>query len=118
MASYCSSCGTSLPTGARFCAACGNAVSEPGPIPGSYHTGPPRRPLGPLLRPIAGRKVAGVCQGLSNRYGWDVTLTRIITVLLAVAAFPVGLVAYGLFWLMVPEEPRTSSPATNLNTVP
>lgn len=116
MASYCSSCGTSLPTGARFCAACGNAVSEPGPIPGAYHAGPPR-PLVPLMRPIAGRKVAGVCQGLSNRYGWDVTLTRVIAVLLAVAAFPVGLVAYGIFWLITPEEPRPATPTTNLNTV-
>ena len=46
-----------------------------------------------------------MCQGLANQYGWDVTLIRVITVLLAVFTFPVGLIAYLLLWLMVPEEP-------------
>ena len=66
------------------------------------------------MRPLAGRKLAGVCQGLANQYGWDVTLTRVIAVLLAVLVFPIGEVAYVLFWVMVPEEPRTcpSGPTT------
>ncbi len=58
------------------------------------------------MRPLAGRKLAGVCQGLANQYGWDVTLIRVIAVLLAVVAFPIGFVAYLVFWLMVPEQPR------------
>jgi phage shock protein C len=69
-----------------------------------------------MMRPLAGRKLAGVCRGLANQYGWDVTLTRVIAVLLAVLVFPVGLVAYVLFWVMVPEEPRAVVPSTNLNT--
>ena len=56
----------------------------------------PRHRRGPLTRPRAGRKLAGVCQGLANQYSWDVTLTRVIAVLLAVLVFPVGLLAYGL----------------------
>jgi phage shock protein C len=109
MASYCAACGASLSTGARFCSACGRAVTEPGPV------APPYR--GPLMRPLAGRKLAGVCQGLANQYGWDVTLTRVIAMLLAVLLFPVGLIVYLLFWVMVPQELHQLPPATHLDTV-
>jgi phage shock protein C len=112
MASYCAGCGASLSSGARFCSVCGNAVTEPGPVGGS---GPARAP-NPLIRPFAGRKLAGVCQGLADQYGWDVTLVRVITVLLAVFTFPIGLIVYGLFWLIVPEGPRPLPSATHLDT--
>jgi phage shock protein C len=108
MASYCAGCGASLSDGARFCSVCGRVVTEPGPVAGS---GAVRTP-NPLIRPFAGRKLAGVCQGLANQYRWDVTLVRVITVLLAVFTFPVALIAYLLFWLIVPEEPRPLPPAT------
>jgi phage shock protein C len=114
MALYCAGCGASLSGEARFCSACGKAVTEP-PFAG-FSSGPAPRPAGPLMRPLAGRKVAGVCQGLANQYGWDVTLIRIITVLLAVAAFPIGLVVYLVFWLMVPEQPRSAA-TSHLDTV-
>jgi phage shock protein C len=107
MASFCAGCGSSLPGGARFCSTCGKAVTEPGPI-GSSGAVPP----GLLMRPRAGRKLAGVCQGLANQYRWDVTLTRVIAVLLAVLVFPIGLLAYGLLWMMMPEEPLALPPAT------
>jgi phage shock protein C len=111
MASYCAACGASLPGEARYCSSCGKAVTHPGapgfPVPG----------LASLTRPRAGRKLAGVCQGLANQYGWDVTWTRVIAVLLTVLVFPVGLLTYGLFWLLMPEEPLVLPATTNLNTV-
>jgi phage shock protein C len=64
-----------------------------------------------------GRKIAGVCQGLANQYGWDVTWTRVITVLLVIFTFPVGALGYVLFWLIMPEEPVEVPVATSLNTV-
>ncbi len=115
MALYCSGCGTSLPGDARFCSACGKAVIEPGAA-AAFASRPASPPWGPLTRPQAGRKLAGVCRGLANQYGWDVTLIRVIAVVLAILAFPIGEVAYALFWLMVPEEPRVVAPSTNLNT--
>jgi phage shock protein C len=115
MALYCSGCGAAQPGGANFCSACGRAVVEPGSS-GSGFGSVPASPRPPLVRPLVGRKVAGVCRGLANQYGWDVTLTRIIAVLLAVAIFPVGLVAYFVFWLIVPEEPLPAPAITNLNT--
>jgi phage shock protein C len=65
------------------------------------------------VRPRAGRKLAGVCQGLANQYGWDVTLTRVIAVVLAIFVFPIGLIAYGLLWLMMPEEALALPPTTH-----
>ncbi|HEX7740909.1 MAG TPA: PspC domain-containing protein [Sphingobium sp.] len=46
-------------------------------------------------------KIMGVCAGLSNRTGYDVTLIRIALVLLTLCALgPIGLVAYLLAgWL-------------------
>ncbi|MGC2403146.1 MAG: PspC domain-containing protein [Acidobacteriaceae bacterium] len=110
MASYCAACGASLPDGARFCSSCGKAVA---PDPMAYAASA----RGPLTRPRIGRKVAGICQGLANQYGWDITLTRVIAVLLVVFTFPVGLLAYALFWLIMPEEPMIAPVTTSLNTV-
>lgn len=58
-----------------------------------------------LIRPRAGRMVAGVCQGLANSYAWDVTWVRVITVLLTIFGGGIGLVAYVVFWIVMPEEP-------------
>lgn len=110
MASYCAACGASLTGEARFCSACGKAVIHPGAA------GSPAPVRGPLTRPRVGRKVAGVCQGLANQFGWDVTLTRVIAVLLAVLMFPVGLLGYGLLWLLMAEEPLSLPSTTSLDT--
>ena len=111
MTSFCAGCGASLPGGARFCSACGNAVTVPNPI---MSTAPP---MAPLVRPRVGRKVAGVCQGFANQHGTDANLLRVMAVLLAILLFPVGLVAYATCWLIVPEEPLASTAVTNLQTI-
>ena len=49
--------------------------------------------------------LAGVCQGLANAYVWDVAWVRVITVLLTVFGGGLGLVAYVVFWIVMPEEP-------------
>jgi len=108
MAFYCSACGVSLPGGARFCSACGNPVTMPGAV-GSTASDWSRL----SVRPRAGRKLAGVCQGLANQFRWDVTWTRVIAVVLAIVVFPIGLLAYGVLWLMMPEEPFALPPTTH-----
>jgi phage shock protein C len=112
MAFFCSGCGKTLPADARFCSACGKPVPE-----GGFSSGVARSPL---VRPLAGRKIAGVCQGLANYYGWDVNITRVIAVLITVATIPLGLIAYGVFWVVVPQEqpatePQATVAITNLN---
>lgn len=57
----------------------------------------------PFVRPRNGRVIAGVCAAVANRFGWDVTLTRVLTV---VAAFFAGaaIIVYIVLWVVVPED--------------
>jgi phage shock protein C len=110
MASYCSACGSALAADARFCSSCGREVAGGPTIPNPI----PLRST--LVRPRAGRKIAGVCQGLANQYGWDATWTRVIAAVLIFFTFPIGLLAYILFWLVMPEEPLLVPKTTTMET--
>ncbi len=101
MAIYCRNCGRPLADDARFCPGCGTPVYSPTPYPASVSR---------LVRPRAGRMIAGVCQGLANAYAWDVVWVRVITVLLAVFGGGAGLLAYIIFWIVMPEEPLMVPP--------
>lgn len=101
MALYCSNCGGQLPDDARYCSACGRPVAGAQGCQGS-------RPS--MVRPRAGRKIAGVCQGIAIHLGWDATALRVVAVLLAIFLFPLGIVAYLILWLVMPEEPRPLPP--------
>lgn len=57
---------------------------------------------GPFLRPRNGRVIAGVCAAIANRFGWDVTLVRVLTVVAALFA-GAAVVVYIAFWIAVPE---------------
>lgn len=56
-----------------------------------------------LTRVPNGKMIAGVCTGLAKYLRVDVSLVRIITVLLAVFT-QVGWIIYLALWLIVPEE--------------
>ncbi len=57
-----------------------------------------------LIRPLAGRKIAGVAMAFANYFEIDVVLVRVILVLsLIPGGFP-GLMAYLLCWLVIPSE--------------
>jgi phage shock protein C len=103
MAMYCKNCGKALADEARFCSGCGAQMYPPNPAP--YPQTVTR-----LVRPRTGRMVAGVCQGLANAYAWDVVWVRVITVLLAVFGGGSGLLAYVIFWIVMPEEPLLIPP--------
>lgn len=49
--------------------------------------------------------VAGVCAGLAMHYGWDIALVRVLTVLITIFSSGAGLIAYIVFWIVMPEEP-------------
>jgi len=94
MAVFCHRCGTGLPPSARFCSNCGAVIPVGQPMQGR-----------PLVRPIIGRQIAGVCIGLAQAHGWDVSVVRILTVLgfFFTSGF-VG-IAYIAGWIGIPEEP-------------
>ncbi len=56
-----------------------------------------------LVRIEEGRMLAGVCAGLAQYLGMDVTLVRLIFVLLAFFASG-GLLLYIILWLIMPME--------------
>ncbi len=59
---------------------------------------------GPLLRPRYDRKIGGVCAAFARAYGWDLTLVRLVLVLLVVFG-GTGLLAYVICWIVIPEDP-------------
>ncbi len=105
---YCSSCGKPLASDARVCPNCGQPVA--GAFAGSQAV-PPSFAQRRLVRPRAGRKIAGVCQGIANAYGWDVMVVRILFVVFAFVS-GIGLIAYVVVWVVAPEEPLYLPSAT------
>jgi phage shock protein C len=89
---FCTRCGTGLPAGARFCSSCGATIAAP------YAA------ARPLVRPLIGRQVAGVCIGLSQAYGWDLSVIRVLAVLGLIFSGGAVAVAYIACWVGIPEE--------------
>ena len=60
-----------------------------------------------VVRPQAERKLAGVCAGLARYFKLDVTLVRLIWVILSIypGAIILGVIAYGIAWFVIPAEP-------------
>lgn len=89
---YCCYCGKVIQDDANVCAYCGVRVG--GMVA--------RRKL---VRARATRKVAGVCAGFAEYFDLDVTLIRVVWLILAILTFPVLFLAYGVCWIVIPEEP-------------
>ena len=63
-----------------------------------------------LRRSVTDRKVAGVAGGLGRHLNIDPTILRVLFVVLCFFG-GAGFVAYGVAWLLVPEEGRREAPA-------
>lgn len=48
--------------------------------------------------------IGGVCAGFAEHFGWSITGTRVVYVLLSIlsAAFP-GILVYIILWLLLPK---------------
>ncbi len=57
-----------------------------------------------LTRSKASRMICGVCGGIGEYVGIDPTLVRIIWVVLSIAGWGTGLVAYLIAAIIIPEE--------------
>ncbi|HXE30630.1 MAG TPA: PspC domain-containing protein [Terriglobales bacterium] len=61
----------------------------------------------PLERPRQGRKIGGVCLALANNLNVDVTLVRVLWVVVTLLlALVFGVLAYAVAWVLIPEEPE------------
>lgn len=92
---FCHQCGKSLPPGVNFCSNCGAQINN-----GIFTASP----ASTMFRPQAIRVMAGVCAAIALRYGWDLTATRILAVVLGILIFPLPEIAYLVGWLVIPEE--------------
>ena len=101
---YCNYCGKVIHDDANLCAYCGKRV---GAVLARKR----------LVRPRAGRKIAGVCAGFAEYFDLDVSLVRLVWLITAVMT-GIGLLTYPIAWIVMPEEPQmlpapSSQHATN-----
>lgn len=57
-----------------------------------------------LRRSRKDKMLAGVCAGLADFFGLDVTLVRVIYALATVFTAFAGVLIYAILWIIVPEE--------------
>ncbi len=94
---FCTRCGSELREQDNFCFSCG--------APSGRGTSGVR-PAPALTRPTEGKMVAGVCAGFARYFGVDVTLVRVLWVVITVFPLPCfGLVSYIVAWIVMPRDP-------------
>ncbi len=73
-----------------------------------------------LVRPRAERKIAGVCAGLAEYFDLDVTLVRVLWLIVTFFSGIIpGIIGYVVAWIVMPEEPEyTTVPQAQQVTTP
>lgn len=99
---FCTCCGVTLQENDRFCSQCGNATAL-----GKLRRPEPLR----LTRDMANKKLAGVCAGFARYLDADVTLVRVIWLILAFCTGGLGFLAYLAAWIVMPKKPRVIATA-------
>ncbi len=93
----CIRCAQPLEADSRYCRHCGAAAGPPplGSAPGSKR----------LRRLPADGRIAGVCAGLAAYLDTDVTIIRVLWVILSIVPGTIigGIIAYAFAWLLMPE---------------
>ena len=67
-----------------------------------------------LMRSRDGRMLAGVCAGVADYFGLDVTMVRVIWAVVSIITGGAGVLAYLAAWAIIPDEGQKSSIAENL----
>lgn len=67
-----------------------------------------RRNFGPqrFYRDTQNGKIMGVCAGIADYFGWNVTLVRVLALLALIWFMPVTLLVYFALGLLLPKKPE------------
>jgi phage shock protein C len=96
---YCNQCGNAIEEHFRYCSRCGAATENTPP-----RSEPPRN-IHSLTRPREGKRIAGVCAGVARYLDLDVTLVRVVWVLLVIFPPVPGILVYIICWIVMPQDP-------------
>ncbi len=103
----CQSCQKEIADGSNYCYFCGASMAAPPPA--AAPSGEPRR----LTRNVMDRKLGGVCAGLAEYLDMDVSLVRVLAAV-SILFYGVGLMAYLVAWIVIPEGPPVALPHASL----
>ena len=107
---FCTQCGIELETQDRYCCQCGKGTGVGSPWPARAVE---RR----LTLSTRDKKIAGVCAGFARYLDVDVTLVRIVWLILVFMPPGVGLIGYLLAWLVMPHAEDAISTVSEPSTV-
>ena len=108
---FCTNCGLNLGEEDAFCSRCGKPSAAAAP---SSTPPPARQRHRRLVRLMSEKKVAGVCAGVAHYLEVDVTLVRVIWLVLAICTVVPGFVAYLVAWIAMPKEYGPAAAATEV----
>jgi phage shock protein PspC (stress-responsive transcriptional regulator) len=99
----CTSCQKEITQGSNFCYHCGAkqmnaAQTQAAPAPARAHS--ERK----LMRSSTDKKLGGVCAGVATYFDMDVTLVRVLWLLVFFCG-GFGLLLYIVLWIVLPVEP-------------
>lgn len=95
----CTHCQREIAEYSNFCYFCGK---RQGAAAATAQPGASKR----LMRSATDVKIAGVCAGFAEHFGWDPTVVRLIWAILTIFPVPVmGVVGYIVAWVVMPVAP-------------
>jgi phage shock protein C len=109
---FCTNCGRELSQEARFCSQCGEGTRIETPVSGSGYYAPRR-----LYRLTYDKKIGGVCAGFAKYLDVDVTLVRVLTLVVVIltGCLP-GVLAYFLAMVIMPKDEGTMRHLPSMQT--
>jgi phage shock protein C len=111
---FCTACGFEMAETNRYCAQCGKPVNE-GQYRWNVSGGSAAAAPKPLERNMFDSKIAGVCSGFAQYFGMDVTVMRLLWVLLAIFT-GITLIAYPVCWMVMPRNDLRPAPNPAMQT--
>lgn len=50
------------------------------------------------------KMIAGICAGLAEYFGWEISITRVVYALLSILTAFSGVIVYLILWLIIPNK--------------